>query len=395
VPTRQPPPPRRCRPQPRRLAVAAADTANALCTTGFPPRADNAAAAAAGRRIAGTPIRRRLCAHCRRWRQRVAAAADAGPLPDTADAGRRRCRHHAPPPNVRPSRPPQGGGAQARLAAAAARSLTAVSRGPCWHSAATCRRRTAAARRRPPRLSHLLAPARPTSRGGRRNCGRHRRALPPLPLPPRRRRSAANNVPTAASDTAATDRRRQRTPPRPPLRPRLTEAAPTAAPPPPLPPPPSAAAVSFEAMATAIITATAQAATRVGANAQEAGAGIWRRPPGVPFAGSVMPVGVSPAPSRALGAFMEEVATANLSYCWKHTGTRAEKCGHHPFSMKVVSKHLAAGRKHSTSDVEAGRCWPHHSALTAILPECTRGEAPPELVKLHHYSDAQALDLAV
>jgi len=57
--------------------------------------------------------------------------------------------------------------------------------------------------------------------------------------------------------------------------------------------------------------------------------------------------------------------------------------------MKIVSKHLAAGRKHSTSDVEAGRCCPHHSALTVISPECTRGEAPSEFVKLRHYSDTQ------
>ena len=63
--------------------------------------------------------------------------------------------------------------------------------------------------------------------------------------------------------------------------------------------------------------------------------------------------------------------------------------------MKIVSKHLAAGRKHSTSDVEAGRCCPDHSALTVISHVCTRGEAPPEFVKLHHYSGTQAWDLAV
>jgi len=63
--------------------------------------------------------------------------------------------------------------------------------------------------------------------------------------------------------------------------------------------------------------------------------------------------------------------------------------------MKIVSKHLAAGQKHSISDVEAGRCCPHHSALTLISPVCFRGEAPPEFVNLHHNSDTQAWDLAV
>ena len=90
-------------------------------------------------------------------------------------------------------------------------------------------------------------------------------------------------------------------------------------------PPPSAAAVSFEAMSTAITTATAQAAIRVRANAQAAGAGVWRRPREVPFAASVVAVGVSPAPPRALGAFMGEVATANQSYCWKNKDKRAEQ----------------------------------------------------------------------
>ena len=33
--------------------------------------------------------------------------------------------------------------------------------------------------------------------------------------------------------------------------------------------------------------------------------------------------------------------------------------------------------------------------LTTISLECTGGEAPPEFVKLHHYSDTQAWDLAV
>jgi len=33
--------------------------------------------------------------------------------------------------------------------------------------------------------------------------------------------------------------------------------------------------------------------------------------------------------------------------------------------------------------------------LTVISPECTRGEVPPEFVKLHHFSDTQAWDLAV
>ena len=90
---------------------------------------------------------------------------------------------------------------------------------------------------------------------------------------------------------------------------------------PPPSPPPSAAAVSSEAIFTAITTATAQAAARVGANEQAAGAGVWRRPREVPFAASVVAFGVTPAPPRALEAFMGEVATANQSYCWKHTGT--------------------------------------------------------------------------
>jgi len=90
--------------------------------------------------------------------------------------------------------------------------------------------------------------------------------------------------------------------------------------------------------------------------------------------------------------------------------------------MKIVSAHLAAGQKHgqcqSPSDTVIavrhqpirGRihrqdcydrrrrpvcCCPHHSVLTVISPECTRGEAPPEFVKLHHYSDTKAWDLAV
>jgi len=63
--------------------------------------------------------------------------------------------------------------------------------------------------------------------------------------------------------------------------------------------------------------------------------------------------------------------------------------------MKIVSKHLAAGQKHSTSDVKSGRGCPHHPALTVISPECTTGEAPPEFVKLHHYSDGQTWELAV
>ena len=83
---------------------------------------------------------------------------------------------------------------------------------------------------------------------------------------------------------------------------------------PPLPFP--RAAVSCEAMSNAITTATAQAATRVGANAQGAGAGVRRRPPGVPFAASVVAVGFSPATPRALGALMGNVATANQPYSW-------------------------------------------------------------------------------
>jgi len=40
-------------------------------------------------------------------------------------------------------------------------------------------------------------------------------------------------------------------------------------------------------------------------------------------------------------------------------------------------------------------CCPHHSVLTVISPECSRGEAPPDFVKLHHVSDTQAWALTV
>jgi len=90
--------------------------------------------------------------------------------------------------------------------------------------------------------------------------------------------------------------------------------------------------------------------------------------------------------------------------------------------MKIVSAHLAAGQKHgqcqSLSDTVIalrhqpirGRihrhdcydiwrrpvcCCPHHFVLTVISPESARGEAPPEYVKLRHYSDTKAWDLAV
>jgi len=120
---------------------------------------------------------------------------------------------------------------------------------------------------------------------------------------------------------------------------------------------------------------------------------------------------------------MEEEATAKKSYCWKDKSVRADPRGHakqrghgsHP--MKVFSKHVAAGQKHgqrqSPSDtVNAvrrqpirgrihlqdcndrrrgpGCCCPHHFVLTVISRECTRGEAPPEVVKLHHHSETRA-----
>jgi len=143
---------------------------------------------------------------------------------------------------------------------------------------------------------------------------------------------------------------------------------------------------------------------------------------GCPSRQPMVAVGASPAPPSALGAFMVEDITANQSYYWKHKGKRAEQCGHGSYPMEIVSEHLAKWQKHgqreNASDTVIavrhqpirGRihrhdcydrrrrpvcCFPHHSVLTVISPECTKGEASPEFVKLHQYSDTQAWDLAL
>ena len=40
-------------------------------------------------------------------------------------------------------------------------------------------------------------------------------------------------------------------------------------------------------------------------------------------------------------------------------------------------------------------CFSHDRVLTVISPECSGGAAAPEIVKLRHYSETQAWDLAV
>jgi len=68
--------------------------------------------------------------------------------------------------------------------------------------------------------------------------------------------------------------------------------------------------------------------------------------------------------------------------------------------QSILGASLPAIRTRPGVQINLGRrcrvcCFPHHPVLTESLPECAGGEAPPEFVKLHHFNDTQAWDLAV